>query len=145
MPTLYVYNADTGACTEVLELGTLLPTTSRLLSPLSAMGSGAKQRFNALGKRLAGDIGALRGSQGPAEWTKTDFLPAADQLCLEGVHVLADRALVALLPGQGAESQGLQLYTAQHLSWERQVAPLLHSTAFAVAYVVLCTGLLLGV
>lgn len=104
----------------MLELGTLLPTSSRLSRWLAAMHQGIVPRFNRLGEKLGAEIGKLRGAQAGAPWAQVQYLPPADQLCLEGFHVMCDRLLVALLPGVQAGAP-LQLFQARHMAWQRQV------------------------
>ena len=118
-PTIYVFDADSGERIEVLELGTILPESGRLSRWLSTMNDTVTPRFNTLGDKVAAEVGALRGARTGAPWAQVQYLPAADQLCLDAFHMMCDRKLVALLPGAGTRQ--LQLYQAQHMAWERQV------------------------
>ena len=123
VPTIYVYDADSGEREEVLELGALLPEGSRMSRWLAGMDAGVCDRLNALGETLTMEIGAQRGLQTGAPWAAVQYLPPADPLFVDTFHMLCDGKLVGVLPSDGGGGQRLLLHQARHMSWQSQARP----------------------
>lgn len=127
VPTIYVYDADSGEREEVLELGALLPEGSRMSRWLAGMNAGVCDRLNALGETLTMEIGAQRGLQTEAPWAAAHYLPPADPLLVETFHMLCDGKLVGVLLSDSGSGQSLVLHQARHMSWQSQVRLALHT------------------
>jgi hypothetical protein len=128
IPTIYIYNPISGEREEVLELGAILPETSRMFRWLSTMNNSLCDGLNALGQALSVEVGAHRGMQTGAPWPPVHSLPSADPFYIDSFHMLCDIKLVGLLPLDGSHAGRVVLHQARRMSWQSQ-ADVLESIA----------------